>query len=714
MRDYYNRVKILRNKEEFQVRPQYPINDLRIELSNVCNHQCIFCANRKMTRKKGYMEESFLKRILKEAYEEGFRGVGYYSTGEPFMSPNLAEYVSWAKEIGYEYVYITTNGAAVKFDKIKEVIDAGLDSIKFSINGTNRENYVLIHGQDDFERVIQNLKDTYNYKKELYTNLNVFVSFAVTKYTEDTVDEFINNYKDFADDIIAANAINMGGYVPEVKELLLANGQTDFSDGMTIPCYSLWNALIVTWEGYLTACCADLQNYFIYADLNKTSLKEAWYCKKITELRQKHLDGNIDGTPCVSCVSKYLGKWKPVSEQWATEFDELRMFDKSGAQKRIDEYLNKKNRMETFKELLCNPDNISDYAKEKLELIKEQKYIVLFGAGLSGITILNYLRENGVEPTAFCDNNPAKENCNLNGLKVINISKLKESYKDAYIIISCDAYREVMSQLLDEKFCKEKICYFDPNWIRQPEGEKDYILNHIYDFEESYYLLEDEKSKDVFVALLNYRMTHDLKYIEKIADENMYFDSELIQFKPDEVFLDVGAYTGDTLQEFVEACDRQYGRVICLEPNEINVKALEHVIKENKLDNIDIYSVGASDKKQILTFNAESNVATRISKEGTEHIECNTIDNICLSKYNSIDFIKMDIEGSEYYALMGGAKTIRKYRPKLAICVYHKKDDFFKLPLLIKQLYPGYKLYFRQYELSAEETVCYAIPGDDI
>ena len=65
---------------------------------------------------------------------------------------------------------------------------------------------------------------------------------------------------------------------------------------------------------------------------------------------------------------------------------------------------------------------------------------------------------------------------------------------------------------------------------------KEYIYQHIYDLEESFHLLEDQKSKDVFVALLNYKMTHELKYIEEIADKNMYFDKELIHFKQDEVF----------------------------------------------------------------------------------------------------------------------------------------------------------------------------------
>lgn len=714
MRDYYDRVKVLRNKDSFSLKPQYPVNDLRIELSNVCNHQCIFCANRKMTRKKGFMDEKFLRRILQEAFHEGFRGVGFYSTGEPFMSPNLPLYIRWAKEIGYEYVYITTNGASVTFDKIKEVIDAGLDSIKFSINGTNRENYILVHGRDDFSQVIQNLKDTYQYKNELERNLNVFVSFAVTKYTESEVDEFIEAYKKYADDIITANVIDMGGYVPEVNAFLLTENRTDFSEGMTIPCYSLWNALIVTWEGYLTACCADFQNYFIYADLNETSLKEAWHCDRITQLRKNHLEGKIEGTPCESCVSKYIGKWEPVSEKWASRFDEHKMFNMDKAEERIDSYLNKKKRMNAFKDLLCKTQNTCSPAEERVQKLKRGgKNIVLFGAGLSGITILNYLRKNGVEPCAFCDNNQVKVGQKIQGLEVLSFSKLQRDFKDSVIVISCDAYREITDQLVHAAFRPTQIYFIDPRWVRRPEGEREYIENHLYDFEESYHLLEDQKSKDVFISLLNYKISHELKYIESIADDGMYFDKDLIRFKPDWTFLDVGAYNGDTLLEFVDACEGNYGKVICLEPNEENVRALEKVIREKALHNVEIFPVGASDKKQILSFDTGSNIASRVSEEGTESVHCETIDTICMGNYSSVDMIKMDIEGSEYYALKGAEAVIKKYHPILAVCVYHKMDDFFRLPLLIKQLYPGYKLYFRQYELSAEETVCYAIPGEE-
>ncbi|MBQ6566109.1 MAG: radical SAM protein, partial [Treponema sp.] len=265
---YYDKINEVRNDSRFSVSPPpLPVNDLRIELSNFCNHQCIFCAHRKMTRPKKQMDEKFLFRILQEAYDAGFRGLGYYASGEPFMSPKLADYVKRAKDIGYEYVYIDSNGAAVNFGRIKEVIDAGLDSIKFSINGTDRDTYKLIHGRDDFEKVISNMKQTWEYKHRLDRKLNVFVSFAVTRFTEDTLDSFLKGYSKYADDIITADVIDMGGYVPEVREYLRTKKQTDFMKGMSVPCYTLWNTFIITCEGYVTACCADFQNYFVYADL---------------------------------------------------------------------------------------------------------------------------------------------------------------------------------------------------------------------------------------------------------------------------------------------------------------------------------------------------------------------------------------------------------------------------------------------------------------
>lgn len=78
--------------------PPLPTKNMLIELNNACNHKCIFCSNRKMTRKKGNIDSTFLKKILQEAYDNGVREVGYYSTGEPFLNPELADHIKTAKK----------------------------------------------------------------------------------------------------------------------------------------------------------------------------------------------------------------------------------------------------------------------------------------------------------------------------------------------------------------------------------------------------------------------------------------------------------------------------------------------------------------------------------------------------------------------------------------------------------------------------------------
>ena len=100
------------------LKPSLPKKRMLIELSNICNHKCIFCAQKKMTRKRGNINPDFLDRILHEAHEDGVREVGFYMTGEPFMSPLLEAAVKLAKSIGYTYVYITTNGAKALPERI--------------------------------------------------------------------------------------------------------------------------------------------------------------------------------------------------------------------------------------------------------------------------------------------------------------------------------------------------------------------------------------------------------------------------------------------------------------------------------------------------------------------------------------------------------------------------------------------------------------------
>ena len=141
----------------FTLNPPFPDKQLHIEITNICNHSCIFCSHKTMTRDRGFINEDFLFRILQEAYDLGVREVGFQVAGDSFACEDFGKYVRKAKDVGFRYVFVTTNLALATPNKLKEVFDAGLDSIKISINAGSRETYKLVHGSDDFETVRENI-----------------------------------------------------------------------------------------------------------------------------------------------------------------------------------------------------------------------------------------------------------------------------------------------------------------------------------------------------------------------------------------------------------------------------------------------------------------------------------------------------------------------------------------------------------------------------
>lgn len=300
-----------------KIKPKVPKNML-IELTNMCNHSCIFCANSKMSRKKGTIDEKFLFHILNEAYDDGVREVGFYATGEPFISKDLGKYIAKAKEIGYEYVYITTNGALATPQRAREVIESGIDSIKFSINAGTRETYKIIHGKDDFETVIENLKYIAEYRKNNKKNFKIFVSYIATRYSANEKKLLEDKLGDIVDEVVFLNVRNQGGMMYEINDYLsLENDKSEEK----MPCPLIFNSLHITYEGYLTACCVDFQNYLTVADLNKVSLKEAWHSDKFLELRKKHLEKSVEGTLCYNCIYNKEDKIEPLIAEHATYYD---------------------------------------------------------------------------------------------------------------------------------------------------------------------------------------------------------------------------------------------------------------------------------------------------------------------------------------------------------------------------------------------------------
>lgn len=265
------------------------------------------------------MNPEMAESVLRQAYELGTREVGLYATGEPFIVPELAQYVKMAKDIGYTYVYLTSNGALATPERIREVVDAGIDSIKFSINAPERKMYEFIHGRDDFDTVFEHLVYLNQYRKESGRNYKIYITGILTRYTEHMRDDYFKIFDGLADQIVFKDVYNQGGYMPEIDYLLRCTHDTEVMRRCNLP----FDALCVTCEGYLSVENADFENMLIVADLNKVSLKEGWYGEKMKEIRQKFMDDNLEGTVCAGCVHHRQEPAEPLMPEYATENDDL-------------------------------------------------------------------------------------------------------------------------------------------------------------------------------------------------------------------------------------------------------------------------------------------------------------------------------------------------------------------------------------------------------
>jgi FkbM family methyltransferase len=222
-------------------------------------------------------------------------------------------------------------------------------------------------------------------------------------------------------------------------------------------------------------------------------------------------------------------------------------------------------------------------------------------------------------------------------------------------------------------------------------------------------MLADERSKENYLGMIKFRQTCSKKDYPVISNETQYFIKEL-KLSEDEVFIDCGAFIGDTIDNFLKYCP-EYKQIVAFEPDSKNFEKLKKKYGTNPkttLINAGIYKENGE-----ISFsghgNADSKIIEASDSNSTVNIQVMAIDNLNLEK---VSFIKMDIEGAELEALKGAEKTIAKNKPKLAISIYHSNEDMLDIAEYIHNVFPEYKLYVRQhcYYPFITETILYALP----
>lgn len=216
----------------------------------------------------------------------------------------------------------------------------------------------------------------------------------------------------------------------------------------------------------------------------------------------------------------------------------------------------------------------------------------------------------------------------------------------------------------------------------------------------------DEKSKKAYRNIWFYRNSHERKYLRDIVDKKQYFDKDLIIFDTEEIFVDCGAYKGDTVKEFKRHLpDGKYKAIYAFEPDKWNYQRLLNCIHDKQKDHV--YNLGTWNGKGKMRFRGNTEEACMIAEDGESVIYTDTIDDIVLDRYCT--YIKMDVEGAELNSLKGAKKTITKSHPRLAISIYHSDSDMLEIVEYLMREYPFYKFFVRHYTYFAADTVLYAI-----
>ncbi len=300
---------------QFKENPPLP-RSLNIELNSGCNQKCIFCPfhgkyapNRP---KPAVLPLDKVKFLLDEAHRLGIgeKEVGFYLAGEAFLYKDLAEVIAYAKQLGFKYTFITSNGALANPEKMKSVLDAGLDSIRFSINASDRETYREIHGMDDFDRVLDNVKYMREYIDDNRLNVATSISCVITKKTLGIQKVFRETFGKYVDDVlfipVMVNRLKPDDNFLEEHRLVDESNAQINSDFI---CPMLFDTMYINANMEVVPCCDAYDDDCVFYDLkNDLDLEHAWNSDEFIRYRDIFLKGASDkGTICEKCMLRMKG-----------------------------------------------------------------------------------------------------------------------------------------------------------------------------------------------------------------------------------------------------------------------------------------------------------------------------------------------------------------------------------------------------------------------
>ena len=340
------------------------------------------------------------------------------------------------------------------------------------------------------------------------------------------------------------------------------------------------------------------------------------------------------------------------------------------------------------------------------ELRHTDRPIVIYGMGNGADKIISELERLGVRPCGIMASDDFVRGQSFRGFTVRRLWDIERETEDPIILIAFGTQRqEVIGHILA---LKERHTVLAPDVPVYGSNIFDHVFYraHREELEQVYELLSDEQSRKVLHNVIRFKLSGSIDELTEIFTPRQEVFENLLCPSDDESYLDLGAYKGDTISEFLEYTHGTYRCITALEPDRKTFLRLREYA--GGMERVRLFNMGIWNTDTDLCFHDSQGRGSSIGQSGGTLTPVTCIDT--LFRRRKVSYIKLDVEGAEAEALSGGRMVIARDCPMINMAIYHRSEDLFRLPLLLHEINPHYRIYLRQHpHIPAWDLNLYAV-----
>jgi len=351
------------------------------------------------------------------------------------------------------------------------------------------------------------------------------------------------------------------------------------------------------------------------------------------------------------------------------------------------------------------------------------EHLVVAGArGFLAEHMFRGLARLGIVPLTAVDNNPDLWGKSASGTEIIQPSQAVTRFPHATFVAAVHNHTPLRRQL--QQLGAKHVISYAVLFRKYPGVFLPYLALDVPSkmaenrdaIEAASAVWADRESRDLYSALTQWFKTLDAPNMPApLSPQETYFPS-FLRLRQDEVFVDCGAFEGDTLRQYLQLTRGAFSSIVCIEPDPQNFERLRRLVQSlSQKERIVLLHAAITHEHGSVRFAASGNVASHTSLIGDEAEKVIEVPGVQLDDLSPRPtFVKMDIEGSEVSAIKSAEGLLRGGQTAWAVTLYHHLEDFWRIPLYFRRAAPELRLFLRHYAEDYAETICYAVPPERV